>query len=174
MSATERKTAGPAADQAATMDFSLDGAPMTAHAGETILQAARRHGVAIPHLCWSDGLRPDGNCRACVVEVAGERTLAPSCCRAVQPGMQVSARSERALKSQRMVLELLLADLPAQGRDWVDGDASRPHGELSRWASQLGVTPRPALAELKRAPVAEDASDPVMALNLDVCIECTR
>ena len=65
MSATERKTAGPAADQAATIDFNLDGTPMTAHAGETILQAARRHGVEIPHLCWSDGLRPDDNCRAC-------------------------------------------------------------------------------------------------------------
>ena len=58
--------------------FELDGQPVTAHPGETILQAAQRHGVEIPHLCYSDGLRPDGNCRACVVEIAGERTLAPA------------------------------------------------------------------------------------------------
>ncbi len=62
--------------------FELDGQPVNARPGETILKAAQRHGVEIPHLCYSDGLRPDGNCRACVVEIAGERTLAPSCCRA--------------------------------------------------------------------------------------------
>jgi formate dehydrogenase major subunit len=60
-------------------DFQLDGATVNARPGETILQAAQRQGVQIPRLCYSDGLRPDGNCRACVVEIAGERTLAPSC-----------------------------------------------------------------------------------------------
>src|SRR3990167_11458160 len=96
--------------QAMTMtSFELDGQPITARPGETILKAAQRHGVEIPHLCYTDGLRADGNCRACVVEVAGERTLAPSCCRAVTPGMDVKATSERALKSQKLVLELLLA-----------------------------------------------------------------
>ena len=43
--------------------FELDGQPVTAHPGETILKAAQRHGVEIPHLCYTDGLRPDGNCR---------------------------------------------------------------------------------------------------------------
>ena len=76
--------------------FELDGQPVTARPGETILKAAQRHGVEIPHLCYSDGLRPDGNCRACVVEIAGERTLAPSCCRAPTPGMKVQAASPRA------------------------------------------------------------------------------
>ena len=57
--------------------FELDGQSVTAQPGETILKAAQRHGVEIPHLCYTDGLRPDGNCRACVVEIAGERTLAP-------------------------------------------------------------------------------------------------
>ena len=141
----------------------LDGQPVTAHPGETILKAAQRHGVEIPHLCYTDGLRPDGNCRACVVEIAGERALAPSCCRLPQPGMQVQAASPRARKSQQMVLELLLADLPETGSKWVDGDASRPHGELSDWAAQLGVTPRPALAALRREPPRADLSHPAMA-----------
>ena len=154
--------------------FELDGQPITARPGETILKAAQRHGVEIPHLCYTDGLRPDGNCRACVVEIAGERTLAPSCCRVPLPGMQVQAESARARKSQQMVLELLLADLPETGSKWVDGDASRPHGELSDWAAQLGVTPRPALAALRREPPRADLSHPAMAVNLDACIQCTR
>ena len=155
-------------------DFQLDGATVNARPGETILQAAQRQGVQIPRLCFSDGLRPDGNCRACVVEIAGERTLAPSCCRSPTPGMQVQARSDRAIKSQKMVVELLLADLPATGSKWVDGDAARPHGELSDWADRLGVTPRAALTALQRQQPAPDPSHPAMAVNLDACIQCTR
>ena len=68
------------------ISFLLDGQEIEALPEETILQAARRHGVDIPHLCYKDGLRPDGNCRACVVEVKGERALAPSCCRAPSEG----------------------------------------------------------------------------------------
>ena len=159
---------------AADFQITLDGQAVAAHPGETILQVADRFGVAIPRLCYSDGLRAAGNCRACVVEVEGERTLAPSCCRSVHAGMTVRASSGRALKSQQLVLELLLADMPAQGSRWVDGDASRPHGELSDWAQRLGVTPRPALAALQRAQPAPDLSHPAMAVNLDACIQCTR
>ncbi len=64
------------------IEFQLNGKTVEAFDGESILNAAKRVGVAIPHLCYMDGLRADGNCRACVVEVKGERVLAPSCCRA--------------------------------------------------------------------------------------------
>jgi formate dehydrogenase major subunit len=167
------------------VSFRLDGQDVQAVQGETVLQAADRLGVRIPRLCYSDGLRPDGNCRACVVEVAGERVLAPSCCRAVTPGLDVQTRSERATKSQQMVLEMLLADLPAQGYKWNDGpadaghgDAKSPtpgqHGELSAWADELGVTPRASLVALRRKAPAPDLSHPAMAVNLDACIQCTR
>ncbi|MDE2415628.1 MAG: formate dehydrogenase subunit alpha, partial [Comamonadaceae bacterium] len=126
------------------------------------------------HLCHTDGLRPDGNCRACVVEIAGERTLAPSCCRTPTPGMRVEAGSPRARKSQQMVLELLLSDLPEQGHKWLDDDPARPHGELSIWADALGVSVRPALAALRREQPVHDLSHPAMAVNLDACIQCTR
>jgi formate dehydrogenase major subunit len=98
-----------------TVAFQLDGKTIHAYAGETIFNAAQRHGVAIPHLCYKDGMRPDGNCRACVVEIQGERTLAPSCCRNVTEGMEVSANSARAIKSQKMVVEMLLSDMPDKG-----------------------------------------------------------
>ena len=143
--------------------ITLDGQSVAAKPGETLLPVADRAGVAIPRLCYSDGLRAAGNCRACVVEVKGDRTLAPSCCRSVHAGMTVRASSERARKSQQLVLELPLADMPAQGSRWVDGDASRPHAELSDGAARLGVTPRPALAALQRAQPGADLSHPASA-----------
>ena len=148
------------------VNFTLDGEAISAFQGETILQAAKRHGKEIPHLCYKEGLRPDGNCRACVVEVAGERTLAPSCCRTPAEGMTVQANSERALKSQKMVLELLKSDMPEQGKSPYKLDS-----ELDIWADKLGVgAPRfPG----RRQPAA-DLSHPAMAVNLDACIQCTR
>ena len=157
------------------VEFTLDGVKVQALQGDTVLQAAQRAGVDIPHLCFKEGLRPDGNCRACVVEVAGERVLAPSCCRAVTPGMDVKAASERARKSQKMVVEMLLADLPERGFKWTDAEGGEgQHGELSAWAGRLGVTPRAELTALRRDAPAPDLSHPAMAVNLDACIQCTR
>ena len=99
-----------------TVTFSLNGREVTGLAGEPILEVARREGIAIPHLCYKPGLDAVGNCRACVVEIDGERTLAPSCCRSATPGMQVRTDSERAIKSQKLVLELLQADMPSGRR----------------------------------------------------------
>jgi formate dehydrogenase major subunit len=143
--------------------FTLDGIEIEAFPGETILQAAERHNVEIPRLCYTDGMRPDGNCRACVVEVEGERVLAPSCCRRPTPGMQVHATSERALRSQRLVLELLLADTP-----------DVPHAadsELQLWAERLGAQHARFPSRPQPAP---DFSHAGIEVRLDACIQCTR
>jgi formate dehydrogenase major subunit len=169
MSAAEQFVAIPA-----TVEFELDGKTVQAREGESILQAAERLGTTIPRLCYTPGYRADGNCRACVVEIDGERTLAPSCCRAPTPGMKVKSTSERAQKSQKMVVEMLLSDMPAEGYKWVGDDPSRQHGELSDWAARLDVTVRPALKGLARERPAMDLSHPAMAVNLDACIQCTR
>ena len=155
-------------------ELTLDGRAVKARPGETVLELAKRMGVEIPHLCFKEGYRPDGNCRACVVEVEGERTLAPSCCRTASAGMKVHTASPRARKSQQMVLEMLLADLPEAGHKWVDDRGALPHGELSEWAARTGVSVRPALAALRREAPAPDLSHPAMAVNLDACIQCTR
>ena len=157
-----------------TVSFTLNQIPIDAFEGETILKAAQRHGIDIPHLCYQDGLRADGNCRACVVEVKGERTLAPSCCRSATAGMEVQSTSERALKSQKMVLEMLLSDMPDTGYKWNEQDESKQHGELSDWAARLDVTVRPELKALRRDQPAADLSHPAMAVNLDACIQCNR
>ena len=172
-----------------TVEFQLDGKAVHGYEGETIFKAAKRHGIDIPHLCYKDGYRADGNCRACVVEVKGERTLAPSCCRQVAAGMEVQANSERAVKSQKMVIEMLLSDMPDMGYKWNDGGAvpaALPdaeadtdaavgqHGELSDWASRMAVTVRPELKALRRQQPKADISHPAMAVNLDACIQCNR
>ncbi|HRL74133.1 MAG TPA: formate dehydrogenase subunit alpha [Candidatus Accumulibacter phosphatis] len=160
--------------QAAAIAFMLDGRELAARAGESILDAALRHGIDIPHLCHRPGLRPVGNCRACVVEIAGERALAASCCRAPEPGMAVRSDSERARRSQNMVLELLLADMPAAGHKWLDGDGRQGHGELSAVVARAGVRVRPALLAVRQQPPPADGSHPAMLVNLDACIQCTR
>ncbi len=154
--------------------FSLDGRTIQSFEGETILQAAQRHGVEIPRLCYKEGYRADGNCRACVVEIKGERTLAPSCCRSVSAGMEVHSGSARAIKSQKMVLEMLLSDMPDTGYKWSEHDERQQHGELSACASQMGVSVRPALREIRREQPKADLSHPAMAVNLDACIQCNR
>ena len=84
--------------------FELDGKSVEASADETIWQVAKRSGTTIPHLCYHDapGYRADGNCRACVVEVEGERVLAASCIRKPAPGMKVKTATERATKGRAM------------------------------------------------------------------------
>ena len=146
--------------------FDLNGKSVEAYEDETILQAAKREGVEIPHLCYTDGMRADGNCRACVVEVDGERVLAPSCCRYPSEGMKVNTESERAKKSQKMVLELLLADMPEQGKSPYSNQS-----ELDQWAEKLNVS-KPRFDQ--RDQPACDISHPAIAVNLDACIQCNR
>jgi formate dehydrogenase major subunit len=145
--------------------FSLDGSEVEAQPGETIWQVANRLGIEIPHLCWlpKPGYRADGNCRACMVEIEGERVLAASCIRRPAEGMKVHTASERAKVSRRAVFELLLADQPGRAV------AHDPNSRLWQWTDKLGLAdsrfPRHA------AP-APDRSHVAMAVQLDACIQC--
>src|SRR5215472_15268504 len=145
--------------------FTLDGAEVEAAPGETIWQVANRRGVEIPHLCYSPapGYRPDGNCRACMVEVEGERVLAASCIRKPAPGMKVKTASERAKSSRKMVFELLMADQPERET------AHDPNSRLWLWADRVGLDDSRFAA--RHAPAA-DPSHPAMRVNLDACIHC--
>ena len=140
--------AAPAQLLPQTIEFKLDGNAAYAYEGETIFKAAQRHGIDIPHLCYKDGYRADGNCRACVVEVKGERVLAPSCCRNVTAGMEVQASSERALKSQKMVVEMLLSDMPDMGYKWTDGGSPHPNPHpVAGDGTSLALLPLPHAGE---------------------------
>lgn len=143
--------------------FTLNGREVEARANETVIQVADREGVEIPRLCYKPGLDTAGNCRACMVEIKGERVLAPSCCRAPTPGMDVKSDTPRAVAAQKMVLELLQADMP-------ETDYTR-HNEVDEWSAKLGVG-KPRFPS--RGQVSADLSHPAIAVNLDACIQCTR
>lgn len=147
-----------------SLRFKMDGVEIIANENETILQAAERYGIAIPHLCYTEGMRPDGNCRACVVEIKGERVLAPSCARKPTENMEVSSANERARHSQRMVLELLMSDASSTV-------LYRSDSELTQWVEFLDVGASRFEARLQPAP---DLSHPGMQVHLDACIQCTR
>src|SRR5438309_1192463 len=147
------------------IQFELDGNQVEAINGETIWQVAKRQGREIPHLCHSPepDYRPDGNCRACMVEIEGERVLAASCKRTPSVGMKVKTESARAVAAQKMVMELLVADQPARET------SHDPDSKFWHWAEKVEVTE-------SRFPAAErwqgDASHPAMSVNLDACIQC--
>src|SRR5256885_15305675 len=133
--------------QAATMpvEFKLNGKTVVGRSDETLIETAKHYGIEIPHLCYKEGMRPDGNCRACVVEVKGERVLAPSCCRFPTAGMEVASDSARAVLSQTVVLELLLSDMPER--------TYKPDSEFSFWADRMRV-PKPRF-EARVSPAAD-------------------
>lgn len=169
--------------------LTLDGAEVSARPGETLWQVARRAGETIPHLCFKDapGYRSDGNCRACMVEIEGERVLAASCIREAAPGMVVkSAGSERAREAREGVMELLLADQPEREAspdrsshlwamaDRLAIDAGAVRRRLPSRAEREAPTVRHVAARSAALPHADghDATHSAMNVNLDACIEC--
>src|SRR5829696_1583912 len=111
--------------------FTLNGRTITTPETQTILETADHLGIEIPRLCYMEGMRADGNCRTCMVEIKGERVLAPSCCRYPREGMEVTTNSARALTSQKMSIELLLSDVPER--------TYTLNSELDLWARKLSI-----------------------------------
>ena len=148
--------------------FTLDGETVSAAPGTTIWEVANGRGLVIPHLCHkpAPGYRPDGNCRACMVEIEGERALAASCVRKPSEGMVVTTSSARAKHARKMVIEMLVADQPERP---VSHDRS---SRLWDTAEAAGVTEsRLPTLEADRIPLLDD-SHVAMRVNLDACIQC--
>ncbi|MEQ8292440.1 MAG: formate dehydrogenase subunit alpha [Roseovarius sp.] len=151
-----------------TIKITLDGKEIEAQAGQTIWEVAHGRGLVIPHLCHkpAPGYRPDGNCRACMVEVEGERTLVASCIREAKDGMNVTTNSARAENARKLVVEMLLADQPEQE------EAHDKSSHLWDMAKLQGVTEsRFPKLEKDRVPLLDD-SHVAMRVNLDACIQC--
>ncbi len=149
-----------------TVTFNLNGEDVTVPEGWTIWEAAKGQGFTIPHLCHKPqpGYKPDGNCRACMVEVEGERTLVASCIRPAADGMVVKTDSDRAAKSRAMVMELLVADQPEEAHD-----ASSHFWDMAK-LNDVSDSRFPA-KEAEKIPLLDD-SHVAMRVNLDACINC--
>lgn len=160
-----------------TISFTLDGETVSASSDDTIWQVAKCKGNRIPHLCHLDkpGYRPDGNCRACMVEIEGERVLTASCVRKVTDGMVVRTDTERADKSRRMVFEMLAGDMPAPDQSPDNRSA------FWEWAGSMGISGSDRFGskhanavdtENSGTPGLHDVTNPAIAVNLDACIAC--
>ncbi len=136
--------------------FTLDGKSVTAAPGETIWDVAKREGLEIPHLCHVDlpGYRTDGNCRACMVEIKGERVLTASCIRKPTASMEVQTQSQRAVKSRELVFELLVSNMRPREQG-PDNEAP-----FWKWALSMGITgsERYCVEVRRRAPDRGDAT----------------
>ena len=145
-----------------SISFSLDGQQVTALSNETIWQVAKRLETTIPHLCLSDSPsgRSDGNCRVCMVEIDGERTLAASCCRSPSNGMVINTQSERAVCARNIVMELLSTDVDQQV-------AAGSAFDLLADSMQIKSSRFP-----KTKKHQNDNSHPAIAVNLEACIHC--
>jgi bidirectional [NiFe] hydrogenase diaphorase subunit len=127
------------------ISLTVDGTPISVRPGTTVLDAALRAGIHIPHLCHHEKLKPAGACRLCHVEVstaARRDFLLPACASAVEDGMEVKTDTPRVIEARRFILALLLARAPQPPK-------------LVELAREQGV-------ELKA-----DASDPLLAFLHD-------
>jgi NADH dehydrogenase/NADH:ubiquinone oxidoreductase subunit G len=144
--------------------LTIDGREVEVKPGATIREAALALGIETPTLCYHPHLNCGSNCRACVVELEGSRTLVPSCSRPAAPGMVIRTASDRVRHARKMVFELLMTE--------VDVSAAP---ELLAYARYYGANPNryPAAVDAarERAPIIDN---PFFARDYAKCIACQR
>jgi len=150
------------------MKLEINGRTVDAHAGDTVLAAARRAGIQIPTLCHFEGLPPSGACRMCVVEIEGQRGLVPSCAFPAAAGLKVQTHSPRSVDARRTLVELLLANHP----DDCLYCARNGECQLQDLAEQLGVRRRRYFGG--RTPGRLDIASPSIARDPSKCILCGK
>ena len=146
----------------------IDGSPVEVDPGSTILDAARKAGVHIPTLCYHPELRQEGSCRLCVVEVEGMRSLAASCVYPASEGMNIKTNSQSVRKTRKAIVELLLANHPA------DCLVCTRHGacELQDLSHRLNV--RKVRFKGEQREMAIDESSTSIVRDPNKCILCGR
>ena len=149
--------------------LTMDGQTLTSPPGATILEVADKAGIEIPRLCHQEGIKPSGNCRICVVEVKGARTLVGACHTPVADGMVVSTRSPHVLEARRAAVELLLTG--HTGPCVTDKEAREC--SLHKLASDLEAGPPRFHVKKPRLYGVEEAS-PYVLRDMSRCILCRK
>lgn len=150
------------------LTLAIDGKQVSGLASETILAVARENGIAIPTLCWLEGLSAIGSCRLCMVEIANSSKLHPACVTPIQEGMEVTTQSARLLHYRRMIVELLFSE-----RNHVCAVCvSNGHCELQDLAREFGIDHISFPGRYPNLPV--DASHNRFVLDHNRCVLCTR
>jgi len=146
----------------------IDGVELAAPKGSMIIQAADKAGIPIPRFCYHDKLAIAANCRMCLVEVEKMPKPAPACATPVMDGMKIATRSEKALKSQRNVMEFLLINHP------LDCPICDQGGECELQDLSLGYGRSVSRFSERKRVIADEDLGPLVATDMTRCIQCTR
>lgn len=148
--------------------FTMDGLLVKARKGETILQAAIRNGIYIPHLCYHPDLKPVGACRLCLVENEDGR-LVTSCETLVREGMEIFTTSIRVESSSEMVARLLIANHEVECLTCAQNNQC----QLQEVASFFGIEDE-NITDLRHSllEVPADESNPFFKRDLKKCVLC--
>jgi formate dehydrogenase alpha subunit len=152
-----------------TVQITINGRPLQAQEGTTVLETARMHGIEIPTLCHHPKLKPVGSCRLCLVEVEPRGYLATACTLQVQEGQSLKTETPRLVEIRKGILEMLLDDYADSGYAAGDREAT----EFERWLAHYGVRRRAGESARLRYPVNADPN-PVLWVDMNKCILCTR
>jgi bidirectional [NiFe] hydrogenase diaphorase subunit len=152
----------------AVKTLSIDGKLVSAREEETVLEAAREAGVAIPTLCHLEGVSAVGACRLCLVEIAGSNKLQAACVTQVAEGLEVHTDTERLREYRKMIVELLLTE-----RNHVCAICvANGHCELQNLAMLLGVDH--ARFDYLHPKLSIDVSHDAFGIDHNRCVLCTR
>jgi NADH-quinone oxidoreductase subunit G len=162
-------SAQPVANAAPDLvNIEIDGVPVQVAKGAMIIQAADAVGIAIPRFCYHRKLPIAANCRMCLVEIEKMPKPAPACATPVGEGMKVFTRSDKALKSQRNVMEFLLINHP------LDCPICDQGGECELQDVSLGYGRSVSRYVERKRTVADENLGPLIATEMTRCIQCTR
>lgn len=144
--------------------FSLDGEDVPFEPGETILQAVRRAGGYIPHLCWHPEFEPHGSCRVCTVKVNGR--MGAACTVQAAAEQEVESHTEELNAQRKTLLQMLFVE----GNHFCPSCEKSGNCLLQSTAYQMGME-GPHFEEFyPDRPV--DASHPDLLLEFNRCILC--
>ena len=150
------------------VNIKINGVPMQAAEGSTVLEAARANGIKIPTLCYLKDVNAIGACRVCLVEIKGARALAAACVMPINEGMEIYTNTDKVRKARKCVVELILADhdracltCPRNGKC-----------ELQALAEELGIDDIKYEMPKKNLPL--DLASPSIVRDPNKCILCKR
>jgi NADH-quinone oxidoreductase subunit G len=151
------------------IELIIDDKTIQAHEGETVLQAALRNGIDIPHFCYHPCLSLAGNCRICLVKVEGRPKLMPSCNLQVAPDMVVETDTDEVREARRAVMRFVTLNHPGECGicDKAGECRVQDYHEKYGKAESLSVDPK------QRKPKFYDVSERIL-LDAERCILCSR
>lgn len=148
--------------------MTINGRPVEAEDGQTVLQAASAAGIYIPTLCAHPDLKPEGVCRVCVVEVKGQRILPTACTLPVTEGMVVETHTPNVREARKVVVELLLANHPMECLTCSRNQKC----ELQKLSQECGIREIPYNGARRR--IECDTSSLSIVRNPEKCVLCQR